>query len=77
MPIVIKAKNANSTNDIIRQFKKAVSITDIVQKAKDRRYFEKPSQTRAKIKQELVKRQKRRRLVKKMKNPPVQRSSSK
>lgn len=68
MPIVIKAKKNQSTNDVIRQFKKAASATDIVQKAKDRRYFIKPSQVKAQAYNELRRIKKRYRSLKKMKN---------
>lgn len=71
MPIVIKAKTNQSSNDVIRQFKKAVSATDIVQRVRDRRYFIKPSQIRAVKKQEIAKQKKRRRSLKRMKNVPI------
>ncbi|MEN8253546.1 MAG: 30S ribosomal protein S21 [Patescibacteria group bacterium] len=71
LPIVIKAKSNQNTNDVIRQFKKAVSATDIVQRVKDRRYFARPSKTRAIKKEEIKKSRKRAKIVKKMKNAPV------
>lgn len=49
MPIVIKAKKSDSTNDVIRRFKKAVAATGIVQIVKDRRYFRKPSKIKSTI----------------------------
>lgn len=68
MPIVIKAQGNESTNDVIRKFKKAVSATNIVQQAKDRAVFVKPSQKRA-VKKIATKRlQKRVRTLKRMKN---------
>lgn len=47
MPIIIKAKGNDSTNDVIKKFKKAVASADVVQKAKNRTYFQKPSQVKA------------------------------
>lgn len=70
MPIVIKAKQNQSTNDLIRQFKKAATATNIVQFARDTRYFVKPSKKRAIKKEELKKQKKRRRSMKRMKNVP-------
>jgi ribosomal protein S21 len=47
LPIVIRAKKNQSTSDLIRQFKKAVAATGIVQIVKDRRYFQKPSKIKS------------------------------
>lgn len=47
MPIIIKAKSKDNNNSLIREFKKITAITDIVQKVRDRRYFQKPSQVKA------------------------------
>ena len=47
MAIIIKAQANETTNDLIRKFKKVAIFTNIVQIAKDRRYFVKPSQIRA------------------------------
>ncbi|HAZ73158.1 bS21 family ribosomal protein [Patescibacteria group bacterium] len=47
MPIVIRAKKNQSTSDLIRQFKKAVAATGLVQIVKDRRYFQKPSKIKS------------------------------
>ena len=44
MAIVVKAKANDSTNDLIKRFKKIVVTTDIVQKVKDRQFYQKPSQ---------------------------------
>ena len=71
MPIIVKSKANQSSNDVIRQFKKVVASTDIVQKIKDRRFFTKPSQERAVKKEELKKQKKRARTQKRMKNPPT------
>jgi len=77
LPIIIKAKNNQSPNEIIRQFKKVVAATDIVQKVKDRRYYQKPSKLKAVMKEELKKQKKRARASKRMKNPPVRKISTK
>ncbi|MBP7740692.1 30S ribosomal protein S21 [Candidatus Woesebacteria bacterium] len=68
MPIIIKAKAGDSTNDLIKKFKKAVVNSDIVQKARDRKYYVKPSQERAVKKTEKRRLRKRSRSLKKMKN---------
>jgi ribosomal protein S21 len=68
MPIIIKAKAGDSTYDLIKKFKKAVAASDIVQKAKDRRFFQKPSALRTIIKTEKRRLSKRARSLKKMKN---------
>lgn len=68
MPIVIKAQGNDSTNDVIRKFKKAVSATNIVQQAKDRAVFVKPSQKRAVKKISTKRLQRRVRKLKRMKN---------
>lgn len=63
MPIVVQSKgNSDSTNDLIRKFKKATSAADIVRRVKDRRYNVKPSQQRN------VKNTERRRLLKRIHN---------
>lgn len=68
MAIVIKGKKGDSANDLIRRFKKAIVASGIVQKAKDGRYYRKPSNIRAE-KTALRSRLKRRaRSLKKMKN---------
>jgi len=68
MAIVIKAQGNDNTFDVIKKFKKAVASTGIVQKAKDRRFFTKPSQERAVKKIEMKRLQKRARSLKKQKN---------
>jgi ribosomal protein S21 len=48
MPIIIKPKSSKTTTSkLIRDFRKAVAITGIVEKARDRRHHTKPSQVRA------------------------------
>lgn len=68
MPVIVKAKTNDSTNDVIRKFKKAVAATDLVQKAKNRAFYQKPSQAKAVKKQEVKRAQKRLRSLKKQKN---------
>ncbi|MDH5532865.1 MAG: 30S ribosomal protein S21 [Candidatus Pacebacteria bacterium] len=47
MPIIIKANPKSNTNSLIRDFKKVIAVTDIVQRVRDRRYFQKPSKINA------------------------------
>lgn len=68
MPIVIKADPNQSTNDVIREFKKATAATGIVIKAKDNRYYKKPALVKAAKTASKRKTQKRYRSMKKMKN---------
>jgi ribosomal protein S21 len=68
MPIIIKAKAGDSTHDIIKKFKKAVAAADIVTKARDRRFYKKPSSIRTENKSEKRRLRKRARSLKKMKN---------
>lgn len=68
MPIIVKAKAGDSTNDIIKKFKKAVASSDIVTKARDRRFYQKPSQKRTIKKTEKRRLRKRARSLKRMKN---------
>ncbi len=68
MPIIVKAQGHDSTNDLIKKFKKVTVATDIVQKVKDRRYYQKPSQLKAVRKIEIQRLKKRMRSLKKMKN---------
>ena len=71
MPIIIKAGPKTTTNDIIRQFKKATFSANVVQIAKERRYFLKPSAKRAKKKIEFIRLRKRLRSMKRRKNSPA------
>lgn len=68
MPIVIKAHGNDSTNDLIKKFKKVTVATDIVQRVKDRRYYQKPSRVRAQQTIEVSRLKKRARSLKRMKN---------
>ena len=68
MPIIIKSQGSDSTNDLIKKFKKATVAADIVQIVKDRRYYQKPSRIKAVHKIEVNRLRKRSRSLKKMKN---------
>jgi ribosomal protein S21 len=68
LPIIIKPHGSDSTGDLIKRFKKAIIATDIVQKVKDRRYYQKPSQVKAVQTIQKKRLQKRTRSLKKMKN---------
>lgn len=68
MPIIIRAKKNQSTSDVIRQFKKAVSAAGIVQITKDRRYFQKPSRLKSITTAEYSRLKRRAHSLKKTKN---------
>lgn len=68
LPIIIKAKKNQSTSDVIRQFKKVVAGAGVVQVAKDRRFFQKPSRIKASKVAERSRLKRRARSLKKMKN---------
>jgi ribosomal protein S21 len=68
MAIVIQAQNNDSTNDIIRKFKRATITTNIVQIAKDRRYHQKPSKIMAQKKIEKNRLRRKARVLKHTKN---------
>jgi len=71
MPVVVKAKGRDTTNDVIKRFKKSVSATNLVQNAKNRRFYKKPSQMRQEKKNEKRRLRKRYLTIKKMKNVPA------
>jgi ribosomal protein S21 len=73
LPIIIKARNDDSSGDIVKKFKKIVAAADIVQIVKDRRYYQKPSEKRTIIMNEYRRTEKRARIFKKMKNIPAPR----
>ena len=68
MPIIVKAKKSESTNDLIRKFKKLTAAADVVQIVKDRRYFQKPSKIKSVKTSEMRRLEKRARSLKRMKN---------
>lgn len=70
LPIIIKAKKNQNTNELIRNFKKKVAAADVVQKVKDRRYFQKPSKMKSVVTSSKKRLKKRMRSLKKMKNTP-------
>jgi len=71
MPIVITANQKDSTHDLIKQFKRATGLANIVQIAKDKRYFQKPAKLRADKKIQVKRLQKRLRSLKRTKNVPA------
>ncbi|MDR0462734.1 MAG: 30S ribosomal protein S21 [Pseudomonadales bacterium] len=68
MAIVVKARKSDSTNDLIKKFKKLTVSTDVVQIVKDRQYFLRPSQVRKNNNNERRRLARRLRGLKKMKN---------
>lgn len=68
MAIVIKAKKGDSTGNLIRRFKKAVMAQDLVNKARDRRYYKKPATIRAEKKSTKKHLRKKLKSLKKRKN---------
>lgn len=70
MAIVVKAKPNDNTNDLIKRFKKVVVSSDIVQKVKDRQYYQRPSQMKKMAGNENRRLRRRLRGLKKMKNIP-------
>lgn len=73
MPIIVrKTSKSDSTGNLVRKFKKAVSAMDIVQRTRDRRYYKKPSTIKAERLSEKRHLRKRLKTLKKMKNVPPQ-----
>lgn len=72
MPVIVKAKKGDSNSSLIRRFKKAVFSKDIVQRARDRRYYQKPSAVRAQKKSQKRHLRKKLKTLKKMKNVSAQ-----
>ena len=68
MAIVVKAKGNESTNDLIKKFKKLTVTTDVVQKVKDRQFYLRPSQVKKNNNNERRRLARRLRGLKKMKN---------
>ncbi len=68
MPVIVKSKKGDSNSSLIRRFKKAVFNQDIVQRARDRRYYQKPSEVRAQKNSEKKHLRKKLKTLKKMKN---------
>ncbi len=71
MPIIVTSKKGDSASNLIRKFKKLVSASDIVQKARDRRYYKKPSTIKAERLSEKRHLRKKLKTLKKMKNVPA------
>lgn len=72
LPIIVKAKKNSSTSDLIKKFKKMVAASNVVQNAKDRRYFKKPSRVKADNTASHNRLRKRMHSLKRMKNTPEQ-----
>jgi len=72
VPIIVKAKKNNSSSDLIKKFKKMVASSNVVQNAKDRRYYKKPSRIKADNTASHNRLKKRMHSLKKMKNTPEQ-----
>jgi ribosomal protein S21 len=70
MPVIFKKTKNDSTGTLIRKFKKTTSYMDIVQKARDRRYYKKPSAVKAEKNSEKRHLRKKLKTLKKMKNIP-------
>lgn len=68
MAIVVKARNNDSTNDLIKKFKKLTVSSDVVQKVKDRQYYLRSSQIKKNNGNEKRRLARRLRGLKKMKN---------
>ncbi len=72
MPIIVKAKKNSSSSDLIKKFKKLVAASNVVQNAKDRRYYKKPSRVKADQTAAHNRLRKRMHSLKRMKNTPEQ-----
>jgi small subunit ribosomal protein S21 len=59
MAIVVKAKSGDSSNNVIRKFKKKVQKTKLLTKLREREFYKKPSEKR-KEKRKRLERQRRR-----------------
>ena len=68
MPVIVKAQGSDNTNDVIKKFKRATSTANVVDIAKDRRYYQKPSEVKSVHKTEMRRLRKRSRALKRMKN---------
>ncbi len=70
MAIVVKARPNDGPNDLIKRFKKVIVSSDIVQKVKDRQYYQRPSQMKKMAANDNRRLRRRLRGLKKMKNIP-------
>jgi ribosomal protein S21 len=68
MAIVIKARPGDNTGDLVKRFKKAVASSDMLQKVKDRQFYQRPSQARKIAHNDMRRLTRRLRGLKKMKN---------
>jgi ribosomal protein S21 len=74
MPIVVKKKKGDSNRNIIGAFKKATKSkqVDVVEEARERRYYRKPSEIRAEKLASIRHRKKRLKTLKNMKNASIE-----
>ncbi|MBP7876022.1 30S ribosomal protein S21 [Candidatus Woesebacteria bacterium] len=68
MAIIIKSSGSDSLGDLVRRFKKQTAIADVVQQARDRQFYRKPSRIRSVKKTQKNRLARRVRSLKKMKN---------
>ncbi|MCL2110169.1 bS21 family ribosomal protein [Microgenomates group bacterium] len=68
MAIVIKARPGDSTGDLVKRFKKAVTSSNMLVKVKDRQFHQRPSQARKMAGNDMRRLARRLRGLKKMKN---------
>ncbi len=68
MPIIIKKTKKDSDASLMRKFKKITTYMNIVQNARDTRYYKKPSILRAEKKSEVRHLKKKLKTLKRMKN---------
>lgn len=65
MPTIVKAKKDESTDSVIRRFKKRILIDDIINLVKKKEFYVKPALQRKEAKKELAKRLNRERKLQK------------
>lgn len=68
MPIIIRKTKKDSAASLMRKFKKITTYMNIVQDARDKRYYKKPSTIKAEKNSEIRHLKKKLKTLKKMKN---------
>jgi ribosomal protein S21 len=68
MPVIIKKTKKDSAASLMRKFKKITTYMNIVQDARDKRYYKKPSTIKAEKNSEKRHLKKKLKTLKKMKN---------
>ncbi|AKM79108.1 MAG: 30S ribosomal protein S21 [Candidatus Beckwithbacteria bacterium GW2011_GWB1_47_15] len=68
MPVVVKSQPGESTDQIIKKFKKKVLASQLLTKIRDRQYYKKPSVKKKEKLAEFKRRSKRRKRLRKKKN---------